>query len=149
MWSKIKDSKDPDKWNEFGKSARGNRREWNGENTGLQSETFQAPTRPASPDELFVCFSKFTSGPRPRATEPSYISGWKPANEIRETLQLPSQTIFRGARTRENGYLQPIIVKGQPRREKKIHNVREPPLDDTRRRHEGKGNFENALLYNS
>lgn len=104
----------------------------------MQSETFHAPTRP-SPDELFVCFSKFTSGPRPRATKPPYISGWKPANEIRETLQLPSQTIFRGARTRENGYLQPIIVRGQPRREKKIHNVRESPLDDTRRRHERKG----------
>lgn len=119
-------------------------REGNGENTGLQSETFQAPTRPrASPDELFVCFSKFTSGPRPRAMKPPYISGWKPANEIRETLQLPSQTIFRGTRTRENGYLQPIIVKGQPRREKKMHNVREPPLDDTRRRH--KKNFENVL----
>jgi len=63
--------------------------------------------------------------------EPPYINGWKPANEIRETLQLPSQTIFRDARTRENGYLQPIIVKEQPKREEGAQ--REPPLDDTRR----------------
>lgn len=113
----------------------GDRGGQNGENGAAEwNVSGTHATTPVQMNCLLLRFSEFTSGPRPRATKPPYISGWKPANEIRETLQLPSQTIFRGARTPRKRLFTAHYSQGTNREKGRRRITCKPLLNDTRRR---------------